>query len=58
MNTLTTRRRTMIVVLALTLTMAISALAWAGLATSPIGFKPLAGLGSCPLGTITRVLTP
>lgn len=58
MKYLKTRRRTLIVVLALVLTMAVSALAWGGIATSPLGFKPLAGLGSCPLGVVTRSLTP
>ena len=58
MKVLRTRRRTLIVVLALVLTMAISALAWGGIATSPLGFNPLAGLGSCPLGTLIQVLAP
>ena len=58
MKVLKTRRRTLIVVLALTLTMAVSALAWGGIATSPLGFKPLAGLGSCPLGVVAHSLTP
>ena len=58
MKVLRTRRRTLIVVLGLALTMAISALAWGGIATSPLGFKPLAGLGSCPLGTVIQVLAP
>lgn len=53
-----TRRRTLIVVLGLVLTMAFSALAWGGIATSPLGFKPLAGLGSCPLGVVAHSLTP
>lgn len=58
MKALRTRRRTLIVVLALALTMAVSALAWGGIATSPLGIKPLAGLGSCPLGSIAHSLTP
>ena len=51
MKHLMKRRRTLIVVLCLVLTMAFSAIAAAGIATSPLGVKPLAGLGSCPLGT-------
>ncbi len=58
MKVLKLRRRTLIVVLVLTLTMTVSALAWGGLATSPLGLKPLAGLGSCPLGAISQILTP
>ena len=58
MKTLMTRRKTLIVVLAVILTMTFSALAWGGIATSPLGFRPLAGLGSCPLGTVTQVLAP
>lgn len=46
------RRRTLIVVLGLILIMAFSAIGAAGIATSPLGVKPLAGLGSCPLGVI------
>lgn len=45
-------RRTRIVALCLLLTLAFSAIATAGIATSPLGIKPLAGLGSCPLGVI------
>jgi hypothetical protein len=58
MKYLKTRRRTLIVVLGLALTMTFSALAWGGIATSPLGFKPFAGLGSCPLGTVIQVLAP
>lgn len=57
MKHLIKRQRTLIVVLCLVLTMAFSAIAVAGIATSPLGFKPLAGLGSCPLGTVTQHLT-
>jgi len=58
MKALKARRRTLIVVVALSLIMALSALAWGGLATSPMGLRPLAGLGSCPLGAITHTLAP
>ena len=52
MKHLMKRRRALIVVLGLVLIMAFSAIATAGLATSPLGLKPLAGIGSCPLGAI------
>jgi hypothetical protein len=58
MNYLKTRRRNLIVVLGLVLTLAFSALAWGGLATSPLGLKPLVKLGSCPLGVVAHSLTP
>ncbi|MFC2095056.1 hypothetical protein ACFLSW_01265 [Candidatus Bipolaricaulota bacterium] len=53
MKHLMKRRSALSVVLCLVLTMAFSAIAFAGLASSPLGFKPFAGLGSCPLGSIT-----
>ena len=56
MRHLMKRRRTLIVVLTLVLILALSAIAFAGIATSPLGFKPLAGLGSCPLGTVGLIL--
>jgi hypothetical protein len=46
-------RRTRIVALCLLLILSFSAMVSAGLATSPLGVKPLAGLGSCPLGAVT-----
>ena len=52
MKHLMTRKRTLILVLGLVLIMAFSAIATAGLATSPLGLNSLAGLGSCPSGTI------
>ena len=57
MKHLMKRRRTLIVVLGLVLTIAFSAIASAGLASSPLGVKALAGLGSCPLGAVHQVLT-
>ena len=56
MQVLRIRRKTLIIVLALALTIAVSALAWGGIATSLLGFNPLAGLGSCPLGPAIQVL--
>lgn len=53
MRHLMKQRKNVIVVLCLILTMAFSAIAFAGLASSPLGFKPFAGLGSCPLGAVT-----
>ena len=52
MKHLMPRRKLMILVLSLILAMSFSAIATAGLATSPLGLKPFAGLGSCPSGTI------
>ena len=52
MKHLMKQRATLIVVLSLVLTMTFSAIVSAGIATSPLGIKPLAGLGSCPLGAV------
>jgi hypothetical protein len=52
MQYLRSHRRTRIVALCLVLMLTFSAMATAGIATSPLGVKPLAGLGSCPLGSI------
>ncbi|MFC2078466.1 hypothetical protein ACFLSZ_00635 [Candidatus Bipolaricaulota bacterium] len=58
MRHLMKRRRTLLVVLCMVLTLAFSAIAFAGIATtSPLGFKPFAGLGSCPLGAVSQVFT-
>lgn len=57
MKHLKKQRTTLVVILCLALMMAFSAIASAGLATSPLGAKPLAGLGSCPLGVVTQPLT-
>ena len=47
---------TRILVLTFTLILAFSAIVFAGLSTSPFTLKPVAGLGSCPLGTIHQQL--
>jgi len=52
MRHLMNRRRMLTVVLCLVLVGAFSALAFAGLSSSPFGLKPIAGLGSCPLGAV------
>jgi len=57
MKYLKNRRRTLIVVLGLVLAIAFSVTTFAGIATSPLGVKPLAGLGSCPLGAVHQVFT-
>lgn len=46
-------RRGTAIVLCMVFVLAFSALAFGGIATSPLGLKPLAGLGSCPLGSVT-----
>lgn len=58
MQVLKTRRKTLLVALVVTLVMALPALAWGGIATSPLGFKPLAGLESCPFEVVAHHLTP
>jgi len=53
MQRLTNRRKSLAITLCLVFVLAFSALTYAGLATSPFTLKPLAGLGSCPLGAVT-----
>jgi len=55
------RRITLVLILALFVTVAVAPAALGGIATSPLGVKAptvLAGLGSCPLGTISFDVSP
>jgi len=47
-----TRRIRRTLLLSLFLAVILAPMALGGLASSPLGVKPLAGLGSCPLGTV------
>ncbi len=57
MRHLMKQRTTLIVVFILVPTMVFSTIALGGIATSPLGFKPLARLSSCPLGIVSQALT-
>jgi len=46
------RRTRLIVVTSLLLTLILAPMALGGIATSPMGVRPFAGLGSCPLGSV------
>ena len=45
-------RTRLILVVCLLAALAFAPAVFGGLASSPLGFKPLAGLGSCPLGAV------
>ena len=58
MRHLRIRRTRLIVGICLLTALVFAPAVFGGLASSPLGFKPLAGLGSCPLGAVHAQIGP